>query len=86
MITAFSELDFKIVEIGVVGAGRGKTLDEHVFVFLIKSSVNGFLNVSHFYVDDGFLERRDGLFDILFHSTEHVGFEDFVETLDLLLR
>jgi hypothetical protein len=85
VITAFSELNFKIIKIGVVGAGRGKSLNKHIFIFFVQGPVNGFLDVGHFYINDCFLKGRNRLFYIFFHSTEHVGFEDFVKAFYLFL-
>jgi hypothetical protein len=86
MIAAFPQLNFKIVEICIVRTGRSEALDEHVFIFFVKSSVNCFLDVSHFNVDDGLLKRGNGLLNVFFHSTQHVRLQDLVETLNLLLR
>ena len=87
VVTALPQLNFQIVEIGVV-AGCGswrETLHQHCFVFLVQSSVNRFLNVCHFDVYDGFLKGRNGLFNIFLHSSEEVGLEKFVQFLYLFL-
>jgi len=72
MIAAFSKLNLQIIEIGVARIIGCQTFCQHIFVFLVKSLVDSLLNSSHLDVYNGLLKGRDRLFNIFFHSPQHI--------------
>lgn len=74
VITALSQLDLQIVQLGGTSCRRTEPLQKHALVSLVDGLINGLLNGGHLNVNDGLLERGNLLFDVFLLSPEDVWF------------